>query len=289
MVLGIFQNVDFSVFSIFTFILVLAFLEFCVFCYFTPDLFALFKKKKNNDKQDLNNTVDDLSSLVMSLPKDEWKKDELNEEDIKPLVFPEEKWKSDELSDEEINSLIFPEEEWKEDPNNNPEVKPYSILLDIDPDFKLDEFYETVYDIYSKVVDYYSEDEIKGVSSLMTKELYKENVRQLDYFRRNNLQHVVKIVDYLNCKILKCQIIDREVYVRVELKLDCYDYIMNRTSLKVEQGTNKKVLSCKYHLVFKRKVKPVRTVHNNLNDSNMMFDDENWILSSNKIVRRRVK
>lgn len=286
-VMNILSNVDFSLFSCFTFLLVLAFLEFCVFCYFTPNLFNFFKKKKNysdsyyedeneEDDEELDMVKNDVSDANLSFPEENWIQDEIFEEDMKPLVFPDEEWKEDDVEQTKRES--------------------HSLLLELDPDFKLDEFYHEVFDLYANVAECYTEDKLRDVADLMTKELYQENVKQLDYFRRHNLQHVVRVEDYINSKILKVQVIERELYVKLELKVGCFDYIMNKSYQKVVRGVGDQVLNCTYHLIVKKKIRPTRMSYNALTDklstSSIMSnsnEENNWILSGNKIIRRRVR
>ena len=259
--------------SIIIFLLVLAFLEFCVFCYFTPDLLSFFTGKEKVDDDDLEEI-----------------------EETQKQTFPEEKWESDELSDDEIKPLVFPNEEWKDDNLETDIDDVNKLLFEIDPDFKLDQFFLSIFDLYSTIANYYSEDNLKEVSSLMSKELYQENVRQLDSFRRKNLQHIVQVTDYINCHILDAKVIERDLYVKVELKVGSYDYIMNRTSQKIVKGDLDKQLYSVYHLILKRNVTPLHfskmankqpVIPSVTNSSNL--NDDKWILSANRIMRRRSK
>lgn len=261
--------------SIIIFLFVLIFVEFCIYYYFMADFRSIFSVKKKNINMDND--------------------DEIEDED-NSLVFPEEIWVKDELSEEEIKPLSFSNEEWNED---NFEVDMDSVnklLFDIDPDFKVDQFFLSVFDLYSTIANYYSKDNLKEVANLMSKELYQENVRQLDYFRRRNLQHIVQVEDYINCQILDAKIIDHNLYVTVELKLDCYDYIINRSSQRVVRGIGNKSLYSVYHLILKRKITPIyfskldsnkSIVPSITNVSNL--NDNNWILSANRITCRRSK
>lgn len=261
--------------SIIIFLLVLLFLEFCVFCYFTSDLIAFFTGKK---------------------PLIEEEDEEDYEEKPQPLVVSEEKWEIDELSDDEIKPLEFPDEKWEDDSEIVNMDKVNRLLFEVDPDFKIDQFYFSIFDLYSKIADYYSEDHLREVANLMSKELYQENVRQLDYFRKKNLQHIVQVKDYINCQILDAKIIEGYLYVKVELKVMCYDYIMNRATQKVVKGISDKSLYCVYHLILKRKLIPLHfskmgvkqpVIPSVTNSSNL--NDDKWILSANRVVRRRAK
>ena len=283
-VMSIFTNIDFSLFSCFTFLLVLAFLEFCVFCYFTPDLFSFIKKKKNYSYHVDDENNEEIEELI---------EDDNAEE---KFDFPEQEWIQDEIFEEDMKPLVFPDEEWKEDDVKQTKKEAHSLLLEIDPDFKLDEFYHEVFDLYANIDECYTEDKLREVSDKMTKELYQENVKQLDYFRRNNLQHVVRVEDYVNCKILKVQVVEHNLYVKLELKVGCFDYIMSKSSQKVIRGINGQVLNCTYHLVVQKKMKPTRmsynSITNKLSTTSIMSssnEENNWILSENKIVRRRVR
>ena len=263
-----------DIISIIIFLLVLLFLEFCVFCYFTPDLIAFFTRRKVIDEDEIED----------------------EDENINQLIFPEEKWEIDELTDDEIKPLTFPDQEWEDDSIVVDIDDVNKLLFEIDPDFKTDQFYLSIFDLYSNIANYYSDDNIKEIENLMTKELYHENVRQLDSFRKRNLQHIVQVRDYINCQILDAKVIERDLYVKVELKVNCYDYIMNRSSSKVVSGNKDKLLYSVYHLILKRKttqlhfskignkqtIIPTVTTSSNLND-------DNWVLSANKIMRRRNK
>lgn len=264
-----------SLSSIIIFLLVLLFLEFCVFCYFTSDLIAFFTGKK---------------PLIEEEDDDEY------EEDSQPLLFSEEKWEADELSDEEVKPLEFPDEKWEDDSEVINMDKVNRLLFEVDPDFKIDQFYFDIFDLYSKIANYYSDDNLREVASLMSKELYQANVRQLDYFRKKGLQHIVQVNDYINCQIIDAKIIDGYLYVKVELKVMCYDYIMNRTTQKVVKGISNKQLYCVYHLVLKRKLIPLHfskmgakqhAIPSITNSSNL--NDDKWILSANRVIRRRAK
>ena len=82
----------------------------------------------------------------------------------------------------------------------------------------------------------------------------------------------------------------------IELKVMCYDYIMNRTTQKVVKGISNKQLYCVYHLVLKRKLIPLHfskmgakqhAIPSITNSSNL--NDDKWILSANRVIRRRAK
>ena len=259
--------------SIVIFLLVLLFLEFCVFCYFTPNLVAFFTKKSYYEEDD-----------------------DVDEDINNKLVFPEEIWEVDEISDEEIEPLTFPDEEWEDDSVEVNIDDINKLLFEIDPDFKTDQFYLSIFDLYSHIADCYSEDNLKEVSEMMTKELYQENVRQLDSFRKRNLQHIVHVTDYINCQILDAKVIERDLYIKVELKVNCYDYIMNRTNQKIVKGIGNKQLYSVYHLILKKKLLPLHfskltnkhaVIPEVTNFSNL--NDDKWVLSANRIVRRRKK
>lgn len=288
MTLVLISSIHISFFSIITFLLVLLFLEFCVFCYFVPNIMAIFKKGSDifeddnyNEKTSIKNKTDDVNI------------DELDEE-LPPLSPYEGEWEQDELSIDEIKPIVLPKNEWVDDTNNKIKKDPNSLLLEIDSFFKLDEFYLQVYDLYMKIANFYTEDNIRGAEELMTKELYKENVRQLDSFRKRNLRHVVEVIEYLNCKIMDAKVIDRQLYVKVELTINAYDYIINKSSQKVQKGISTKPLYSVYHLILQKELKPLSFSHvtdNNsvipsiVNASNL--NDDKWVLAANRIVKRR--
>lgn len=279
-----------NIHSIIIFLIVLLFLEFCVFCYFHSNIFKAFcSKRKKVNKYDEYDVGD------LEFPEERWESDELSDEEMTPLIFADEKWEIDELSDEEIGSLSFEDEKWKDDSVSVDIDKVNKLLFEIDPEFKLDLFYLSVYDIYAIIAANYSDDNLKEVSNLMSKELYHANVRQLDSFRKRNLQHIVEIRDYINCGILDAKVIDHDLYVKVELKVSCYDYIMNRGSKKVVRGIGNKELISIYHLILKRKLTKIHLSRVTemqalspkvTNSSNL--NDDNWILTANKIVYRHV-
>lgn len=288
MTLVLISSIHISFFSIITFLLVLLFLEFCVFCYFVPNIMAIFKKGSDifeddnyNEKTSIKNKTDDVNI------------EELDEE-LPPLSPYEGEWEQDELSIDEIKPIVLPKNEWVDDTNNKIKKDPNSLLLEIDSFFKLDEFYLQVYDLYMKIANFYTEDNIRGAEELMTKELYKENVRQLDSFRKRNLRHVVEVIEYLNCKIMDAKVIDRQLYVKVELTINAYDYIINKSSQKVQKGISTKPLYSVYHLILQKELKPLSFSHvtdNNsvipsiVNASNL--NDDKWVLAANRIVKRR--
>lgn len=288
MTLVLISSIHISFFSIITFLLVLLFLEFCVFCYFVPNIMAIFKKGSDifeddnyNEKTSIKNKTDDVNI------------EELDEE-LPPLSPYEGEWEQDELSIDEIKPIVLPKNEWVDDTNNKIKKDPNSLLLEIDSFFKLDEFYLQVYDLYMKIANFYTEDNIRGAEELMTKELYKENVRQLDSFRKRNLRHVVEVIEYLNCKIMDAKVIDRQLYVKVELTINAYDYIINKSSQKVQKGISTKPLYSVYHLILQKELKPLPFSHvtdNNsvipsiVNASNL--NDDKWVLAANRIVKRR--
>ena len=182
----------------------------------------------------------------------------------------------------------------KKNIDDNIEVDNNQILLDFDPDFKLDLFYHQIYDIYTKIAEHYSNDTIRDVSSLMTNDLFKKNIRQLDSFRKRNLRHIVKVDDYLKCSIMDVRVVDEEVFVKVELELSCYDYIIRNINQKIYQGVSDKPLHCIYHLVLKKKAKSNRVTSNPLTDQLLgpTFDsqkenNEKWVLVDNNIAHRR--
>lgn len=279
-----------NIHSIIIFLVVLLFLEFCVFCYFHSNIFRTFSSKRRRTKDDDEYDIGDLE-----FPEEHWESDELSDEEMTPLIFADEKWEVDELSDDELGVLSFQDEKWKDDSIAVDIDEVNKLLFEIDPDFKLDLFYLSVYDIYAIIAANYSDDKLKEVSNLMSKELYQANVRQLDSFRKRNLQHIVEIRDYINCSILDAKIIDSDLYVKVELKVSCYDYIINRASKKIVRGIGNKELFSVYRLILKRKltklhcskvterhdVLPVVTNSSDLND-------DNWVLTANKIICRRV-
>lgn len=266
-----------SISSILIFLLVLCFLEFCVFCYFTPNLRSFFNKTVDEEPvidEAQTNKKNIQESISYDIINDEWKTDEYVIDDNSGNKPVEEEWKED-IVRVKINNID-------------------SQLLEIDPDFKIDEFYNYIFKLYSKIAESYSNDDIRAVSSLMSKELYQDNVRQLDYFRRKNMKHLISVTDFLNCKIIDMRKIEGNLYVKVELSLKCYDYIIDRTTEKVVKGIGKKPLNCVFHLILKRKMTSLhfsRSAKHNpvipeiVTSSNL--NDDDWILVSNRIVRRR--
>ena len=277
-----------SISSILIFILVLAFLEFCVFLYFTPNIMKLFIKNKNdyeanddnddeievsylkeNDKPIINNKIDTLN--------DDWVTDELDvDDDFQDIPKNNEKW-TDDILDANQDTVD-------------------AKLLAVDPDFKIDQFYLYVFDLYSHIAESYSSDNLRDASIYMSKELYQENVRQLDYFRRKNMQHIIQVKEFLNCQIMDTRLIDSDLYLKIELTISCYDYIINRSNSKVIKGTSDKPLLCTFHMIFKRKIKQLRFSRSSKYEPVIpeikqasTLNDEDWLLISNKIVRRRSK
>ncbi|MDD6224013.1 MAG: TIM44-like domain-containing protein [bacterium] len=281
-ILDIFGQSSFSISSLSVFLVVLLFLEFCVFCYFTPNLFDLFHRK---------------SSLCSGSEEDGEKHDENISSSFGDGDFDEEFFDSLAQKNEEIGSLILPDEEWLEDHCLDCHDETYSLLLELDPDFKIDTFYANVYFLYSNILDRYVEDDLREVSYFMTRELYQKNVKQLDYFRKRNLKHIVQVSEFLNCQILNCQRVGDEIYVTVELQTNSYDYIVNRTTGKVVRGVDDHTLHCVNHLILKKKIDHIQPSARELAD--MLFtsdidlsyyqDSDNWALVENKIVRRRSK
>lgn len=291
MIMMLVGSIEISFFSIVTFLLVLLFLEFCVLCYFVPNVIAFFKGDRdafeddevNDNYEEDSNDSDNVYETV----------EQLNDEELPEIPVFEGEWEPDELSIDEIKPLVLPKEEWKEDTIKEKNDL-NSLLLEIDSFFKLDEFYLQVYNLYSQIADFYTEDNIRGAEQLMTKELYKENVRQLDSFRKRNLQHIVQVKEYLNCKIMDAKVIDRQLYVKVELVINAYDYIVNKSNQKVQKGIANKPLYSVYHLILKRDLTPLNFVHSTqknpvipqiVNSSDL--NDDKWILAANRIVKRR--
>lgn len=292
-------------FSLISFILILLFLELCVFIYFTPNLKEFILKKGNvddsfyNRKEVHNDDNNQLEDTIEFIPnndnEDDFDYSDDEDSEIKPLEFEEQEWVSDELDDDEIKELEFKEEEWKEDAYESKSKNATSLLLSIDPDFKIDDFYLSIFELYSDISNHYTDDDLKSISDKLGRELYIANVKQMDSLRKRNLKHVVEVENYLNCQILASKIIDRDLYVKVELRISCLDYIYDKSSEKVVSGSKNKMLLCTYRMVLKRQLNQLRI--NNPGMSKQQFkpvlksgttlNDDNWILEGNVIVKRK--
>lgn len=285
-----------SIFSFILVFLVILFVEFCVFYYFTPNIKEFIRKKGKVDDSFYNNGKKE-TNLDDTMEIDSLDDLEENKKPIKPLVFAEQNWESDELSDDEIKTLKFAEEEWQDDIYESKSKNAASLLLDVDPDFKLDDFYSSIFSLYADISNHYTDDNLKEISNKLGRELYIANVKQMDSFRKRNLKHIVEVENYLNCQILSSKIIDHDLYVKVELRVSCFDYIIDKSSNKIVSGSDKNLLFCTYRMVLKRSLSLLRVNNPGLSKNEFKpvlkagasLNDDNWILEGNVVVKRRSK
>lgn len=118
------------------------------------------------------------------------------------------------------------------------------------PDFDEKSFIEKAYKIYKDIQEAWMNADIDTIKKLVTDELYNMYNMQLQTMVMKQEKNIMKDFTFLNYSIEGMSIKESEVSLYVNMKLECFDYIVDKDN-KVIRGNDKSKVWYNYLMVFK--------------------------------------
>ena len=141
--------------------------------------------------------------------------------------------------------------------NTNPlkNVPLYNIeeLKKVLPDFSEEEFIDVACSVYENVQEAWMNLDKKTMHSLVTNPLFNTYCVQMNSLMMKNERNIMKDFEYLTYRIDGMEISNNTVSLYVNLKLKCYDYVVDKDNRTVRGNDNCKVWY-NYLMVFTRSI-----------------------------------
>ena len=112
-----------------------------------------------------------------------------------------------------------------------------------------DSFKKTAYDKYVMIQNAWMNFDYDKLRTLLTDELYNSYIMQLDALKLKNQKNIMSDYTYLNAKIIDVDKQNDIINVKVYLKVEMYDYVVDSEE-KVVRGDNKHKLIVEYVITF---------------------------------------
>ena len=124
-------------------------------------------------------------------------------------------------------------------------------IKEIDKDFNENEFNKEAFIIYNEIQLAWMNFELDKVKNIMDKELYNKYQDQLITLKNNKEKNIMKDIKYISNKILDISILNNIEIIKCEMKIKCYDYIINEEGTVIK-GKEKNYNNYLYELTFNK-------------------------------------
>ena len=154
--------------------------------------------------------------------------------------------KTDPIQSKDLDSMLA---------YKNPNMKPYNFeeLQKLLPDFDESTFLNHVYNIYKTVQIAWMNFDYDTLKKYTTETLYNTYTSQLETLKIKNEQNIMKDFELIKVNIDGMNIQNNVVYIRVHMRLSCFDYI-SKTNGEIIRGNDKRKVVYEYSMIFTRTI-----------------------------------
>lgn len=189
--------------------------------------------------------------------------------------------------------------------SNRNQVIPYDIIkiTNVLPDFNVDEFRKTTYDIYKKIQVAWMEFDNDSLRNLTTDEMYNMYISQLETLKLKKQQNVMRDFNLYDFEVIGMETDNNNISITVAMMISCYDYIVDQVSYRTLRGRTDTKVVYHYNMTFIKSI----SANNNINycpncgapvsdkasrkctycDSVIVSDNHNWVLSKKQVVNQK--
>lgn len=184
-----------------------------------------------------------------------------------------------------------------------PTTTPYDLnkLKEILPDFTEEEFKNKTYEIYTNIQTAWMNFDNDTIQKLVTDELYSMYKSQLTTLKVKKQTNIMKNFSLLDFKIVGMDINNKTISLSVNMKVECYDYIIDSTN-KTVRGNDKHKVTYNYFMTFNKGISNKSNKCPNCNapldnvnsskcpycDSNIINENYDWVLSKKQVISQTV-
>ncbi len=128
---------------------------------------------------------------------------------------------------------------------------PYNIneILKVIPDFNELKFQQKTFEIYKQVQTSLNDFNIQNLRNYATDELYNLYKKQLEVLKRKHIKKITKDFKLIYFNIVGMEIKKETVSLTVFMKIECFDYKINKTG-KIIRGSKRKKVVHNYRMTF---------------------------------------
>ena len=143
----------------------------------------------------------------------------------------------------------------KKTANDPLSIQPYNknIILQVLPDFDESTFLNRVYNIYKTIQIAWMNFDYNTLKKYTTETLYNTYTSQLETLKIQNEQNIMKDFELIKVNIDGMNIQNNVVYIKVHMRLSCFDYI-SKTSGEIIRGNDKRKVVYEYSMIFTRTI-----------------------------------
>lgn len=157
------------------------------------------------------------------------------------------------LIDKLAEKAVLAESSKKTDPLINVPLYNKEELVKVLPDFVETEFLDKAYKIYKDVQIAWMNADMDAMKSLVTDAMYNMYSAQIKTLLLKQEKNIMKDFLFLSSYIDGMSIDEDSVSLYVNMKLECFDYIVNKNGKTIRGNDNKKV-RYNYLIVFTRSI-----------------------------------
>lgn len=184
-----------------------------------------------------------------------------------------------------------------------PTTIPYDLnkLKEILPNFNEEEFKNKTYEIYTNIQTAWMNFDNDTIQKLVTDELYSMYKSQLTTLKVKKQTNIMKNFSLLDFKIVDMDINNKTISLSVNMKVECYDYIIDSTN-KTVRGNDKHKVTYNYFMTFNKGISNNSNKCPNCNapldnvnsskcpycDSNIINENYDWVLSKKQVISQTI-
>ncbi len=182
-------------------------------------------------------------------------------------------------------------------------LNPYDIekLKNFLPDFDEVKFKEQAYELYKNIQVAWMNFDKDTIKKCVTDELYNTYSSQLTTLKLKNQTNVMKDFNLLDANIVGMEIKYNFISLTLKMKVECYDYIIDKDG-KTVRGNDKQKVIYEYAMTFNKGVSDQQNKCPNCNaplenvnsskcpycDSNIINENYDWVLSKKQVLSQTI-
>lgn len=182
-------------------------------------------------------------------------------------------------------------------------VNPYDVnkVKTVLTDFDEDKFKEKAYELYQEIQVAWMNFDKDSIRKCVTDELYNTYSAQLSTLKVKNQKNIMKDFKLLDSSIIGMEIKEKMVSLTIKMKVECYDYIVDKEG-KTLRGNDKQKVIYEYAMTFNKGVsdRPNKCPNcnaplDNVNsskcpycDSNIINESYDWVLAKKQVLSQTI-
>lgn len=189
--------------------------------------------------------------------------------------------------------------------SNRNKVIPYDIIkiTKVLPDFNVEEFRKTTYDIYKNIQVAWMEFDYDSLRNLTTDEMYNMYISQLETLKLKKQQNVMRDFNLYDFEVIGMETDNTSISITVAMMISCYDYIVDQVTYGKLRGRTDAKVVYHYNMTFIRSISDSNNINYCPNcgapvsdkaskkcaycDSVIVSDNHAWVLSKKQVVNQK--